>query len=51
VTFSVASAIALSIKFGLPCIRIGILIARFTRRESRDNQIMARTLNFPANSL
>src|ERR1700677_4025353 len=41
VTFSVANAIAFSIKAGLPCIRIGILIARFTRRESRDNQIMA----------
>src|SRR5271154_5149086 len=41
VTFSVASAIAFSIKTGLPCIRLGILIARFTRRESRDNQIMA----------
>src|SRR6202453_1015954 len=41
VTFSVASAIAFSMKIGLPCIRLGILIARFTRRESRDNQIMA----------
>src|SRR6266436_6091985 len=41
VTFSVASAIALSIKTGLPCIRLGILIARFARRKSRNNQIMA----------
>src|SRR3984885_15636234 len=41
VAFSLARAIAFSIKTGLPCIRLGILIARFTRRESRDNQIMA----------
>src|SRR5271168_3397616 len=41
VTFSVASAIAFSIKIGLPCIRLGILIARCARQESRNNQIMA----------
>src|ERR1700678_1593363 len=41
VTFSVANAIAVSIKSVLPCIRIGILVARFTRRESQYNQIMA----------
>src|SRR5271155_5763799 len=41
VTFSVASAIAFSIKIGLPCIRLGILIARVALRESRNNQIMA----------
>src|SRR5271154_5602042 len=41
VTFSVASAIAFSIKIGLPCIRLGILIARVARQESRNNQIMA----------
>src|ERR1700716_670428 len=51
VTFSVASAIALSIKTWLPCIRLGILIARFARRESRNNQIMARNCKFPANLL
>src|SRR3984885_15852369 len=41
VTFSVASAISCSIKVGLPCIRLNILIAHVERRESRDNQIMA----------
>jgi len=40
-TFSVASAIALSIKDWVACIRLGILIARFARRKSRNNQIMA----------
>lgn len=44
VTFSTASAMAFSMKVGLPCIQVVILVrpcATLSREESRDNEIMA----------